>query len=149
MSDLLLAAYPWIKALHVTFVIFWMAALFMIPRYFAYHMEADAGSPESDRWKEREARLFRIIANPSMILAWLFGLLMIAARPEFLTGQGWLHAKLLLVVALSGLHGYLAARRKAFARDERPLTGRAWRLINEVPAIVILAVVVLVIVKPF
>lgn len=141
--------YEWVKALHVVFVIFWMAGLFILPRFFVYHLEAQPGSAEDAAWKERERRLLRIVLTPAMIAAWVFGLLMVFTRPEMLSGQGWLHAKLLLVVLLSGFHGYLAAQVRKFADGGGLRVNRTWRLLNEVPGAAILAIVILVIVKPF
>lgn len=141
--------FEWVKALHVIAVIFWMAGMLMLPRFFVYHLEAAAGSAEADAWKLRETRLLRIIVNPAMGAAWLFGLLMIATRPDYLDGHYWLHAKLALVLALSGLHGYLAGQVRKFGRDEGLRDGRTWRMLNEVPSVTIILVVILVIVKPF
>lgn len=141
--------YEWVKALHVSFVIFWMAGQFMLPRFFAYHLEDEAAGRDASPWIERERRLLRIIINPAMILAWAFGLAMIAARPELFSGMGWLHAKLLLVVLLSGFHGYLAGQVRKIAAGAGMRDARRWRLLNEVPGVAILAIAVLVIVKPF
>jgi putative membrane protein len=139
----------WIKAIHAIFVIFWMAGMFMLPRYFAYHSECAIGSAESETWKLRERRILRIIVNPAMIVAWICGILMIVARPEYLSGQYWLHAKLTLVLLLSGFHGFLAGQRRKFARDEGLRNSPIWRMLNEIPSFTIIAVVILVIVKPF
>jgi len=141
-------AYLWVKALHAISVIFWMAALFMLPRFFAYHVEA-AGAAEEAIWVERERRLMRIIMTPSMLAAWVFGLVMIAAQPSMLSGQGWLHAKLALVVALSGYHGFLVAQARMLSASEGIRATRTWRLLNEVPGVAIILVVILVIVKPY
>ncbi len=138
----------WLKAGHVIFVIFWMAGLFMLPRYFAYHCEAAIGSAESEGWKLREARLLRIIANPALVLAWSFALLMLIARPEYFDGQYWLHAKLALVVGLSGFHGFLAGQVRKFRADGGLRNGRAWRFLNDIPRFAALAIVILVVVKP-
>jgi putative membrane protein len=143
----LLPYYDWLKAGHVIFVIFWMAGLFMLPRYLAYHCETPVGSAESEVWKTREARLLRIILNPAMIVAWIFGLLLAAAGDWF--AQPWLHAKLLLVVLLSGFHGFLAGQARKFARDAGLRNGRTWRLLNEIPSFAAIAIVILVVVKPF
>lgn len=149
MLEFLLPYYDWVKALHVIFVIFWMAGLFMLPRFFAYHVEAPAGSAEAAGWVERERRLLRIILTPALVLAWVFGLLMIGAQPGLLSGQGWLHAKLALVLGLSGYHGFLSAQARRLAIGGGIRETRTWRLLNEVPGIAIILVVVLVIVKPF
>jgi protoporphyrinogen IX oxidase len=146
------SVYLWIKALHVVFVIFWMASLFMLPRFYAYHVEAAPGSAEAAAWTERETRLLRIIMNPSMILAWLLGLVMIFSPPgPGLTGPGigWLHAKLTLLLLLTGFHGFLAGQRRKLAAGAGIRATKTWRLLNEIPGIVIIAAVILVIVKPF
>ncbi len=140
------AAYPWVKAAHVIFAIFWIAGMFMLPRFLAYHSQSAVGSPEDAAWVERERRLIRIIINPAMIMVWLLGL-SLAANIGF--GQGWLIAKMTVVLALSAYHGWLSAARKAFARGERPYSEKTLRLLNEVPGIATIAIVILVIVRPF
>lgn len=139
--------YLWLKAGHVIFVIFWMAGLFMLPRFFVYHQEAEAGSPEEARWIDRENKLLKIILLPSIIIVWLLGLALAGSIGAF--AQGWFHAKLLLVLLLSGYHGYLSAYARKLARGERPLAGKKLRLLNEVPGVAAAIIVVLVIVKPF
>jgi len=140
-------AYLWAKAAHVVAVIFWMAGMFMLPRFFVYHTAAAPGSAEDAAWIERERRLLRIIVNPSMVAVWLLGLALAFAGDWW--SMGWLHAKVAAVVALSGYHGWLAGLRKKFARGERPLSERTLRLANEVPSLATIAIVILVIVKPF
>jgi len=147
MQDTLFMIYAWLKAGHIIFVIFWMAGLFMLPRYFVYHQEAAADSPDNAVWIDRERKLIKIILNPAMIVVWVLGLLL-----AYTTGawaQGWFHAKLLLVLALSGYHGYLAGYHKKLAHGERSLTGKQLRLFNEVPGIAAALIVVLVVVRPF
>ena len=147
MQDTLFMIYAWLKAGHIIFVIFWMAGLFMLPRYFVYHQEAAADSPENAVWIDRERKLLKIILNPALIVVWVLGLLL-----AYTTGawtQGWFHAKLLLVLALSGYHGYLAGYHQKLARGERSLTGKQLRLFNEVPGIAAALIVVLVVVRPF
>ena len=139
--------YYWLKAGHIIFVIFWMAGLFMLPRYFVYHQEAAAGSPEAAAWVERERKLLKIILLPSIIAVWAFGIALAFAIGAW--DQAWLHAKLLFVLILSGYHGWLSAYAKKLARGERPLDGKRLRMLNEVPGIVVAIVVVLVVVKPF
>lgn len=139
--------YAWIKAAHVIFVIFWIAGLFMLPRYYVYHQEATPGSVEEKRWIDRERKLRNIIITPAMMLVWVFGLTL-----AFMTGawsQGWFHAKFALVVALSGYHGWMVAYGKKLARGERPVSGKALRIMNEVPGIATAIIVILVIVRPF
>jgi len=141
-------AYLWIKAVHVIFVIFWMAGMFMLPRFFAYHVECDPGSDEEARWIDREAKLMKIIINPAMGLTWILGLWLAIDGGHF-SGAGWLHAKLLLVVLMSGLQGFLSAERKRLAAGLRKRTSKAYRMINEIPGVLIIVIVILVIVKPF
>lgn len=147
MEQILSSTYLWLKAGHVIFVIFWMAGLFMLPRYFVYHQESAPGSEEEARWVDREAKLRKIILTPAMILAWVLGILTATAIGAW--SDGWLHAKLLFVLGLSGYHGWLVGYSKKLARGERPLTGRNLRMLNEVPGLAIAVIVVLVIVKPF
>ncbi|MGF1606407.1 MAG: protoporphyrinogen oxidase HemJ [Rhodothalassiaceae bacterium] len=144
MSD----GYLWLKALHIISVIFWMAGLFMLPRFFAYHAEAAVGSPEDRHWQEREMRLLRIVMNPAMIATWVFGLT-IAVMGGWFTDQGWLHAKLVFVVALTGLHMVLARWRKTFVAGKNMRSSRFYRLINEVPTLTTIVIVILASVKPF
>jgi putative membrane protein len=147
MQDMLATTYLWLKAGHLIFVIFWMAGLFMLPRYFVYHQESAPGSPEEALWVERERKLLKIILVPSIGLVWLLGLAL-----AFTIGawdQGWFHAKLLLVLGLSGYHGWLAGYARKLARGERPLEGKTLRLLNEVPGVAAALIVVLAVVKPF
>lgn len=139
--------YLWLKAGHVIFVIFWMASMFMLPRYLAYHSEVPPGSAESEAWKTRERRLLRIIVNPSMVLTWLFGIALATAGHWW--QSPWLHGKVLLVLALSGFHGYLAGQVRKFGRDQGLRNSRTWRMLNEIPSLTVILVVILVVVKPF
>ena len=139
------AAYPWVKALHVIFVIFWIAGLFMLPRFLVYHLSAAPGSPEDAAWVERERRIMRIIMTPAMIVVWAAGLALAAN----IGMQGWLAAKLCVVLALSGYHGWLSRVATRFAAGERPYTERTLRLLNEVPGVATIIIVILVIVRPF
>jgi putative membrane protein len=139
--------YAWIKAGHVIFVIFWIAGLFMLPRFYVYHQEAAPGSDEEARWIERERKLRRIIITPAMLLVWVFGLSL-----AWVTGawhQGWFIAKFALVLGLSAYHGWMVGYGRKLARGDRPVSGRALRLMNEVPGLAVVLIVVLVIVKPF
>ena len=140
----------WVQAAHVIFVIFWMAALFMQPRFFIYHHQTAVGSAEDAQWVERENRLRRIIMTPALIVVWVLGLSIALHQGLFSTpGNGWFHSKLLLVVLLSGYHGWLVAYGKKLAKGLRPISEKNLRLLNEVPGIAIVLIVVLVIVKPF
>jgi putative membrane protein len=141
------AAYPWVLAAHVIFVMFLMASLFMMPRYFVYHHQAALGSAEDKLWIERESRLKRIIMNPALIIVWVLGLMLAVNTGAF--SQGWFHAKLALVLILSGYHGWCSAYAKKLARGQRPLPEKTLRMLNEVPALLVTLVVILVIVKPF
>jgi putative membrane protein len=128
-------------------VIFWMAGLFMLPRYFVYHQECAPGAPENALWIDRERKLLKIILWPSLAIVWLLGLALAMTTGAF--GQGWFHAKLALVLALSAYHVWLAGYAAALAQGERRLTGRRLRMLNEVPGIAAALIVVLVVVKPF
>ena len=140
-------AYLWVKALHVAAVIFWMAGLFMLPRFLVYHMASPVGSAEDSAWVERETRLKRIILTPGLIAVWLLGLTL--AVSYGLAGQGWLDTKIAIVVMLSGYHGWASATATKFARGQRPYAEKTLRLLNEVPALATIVIVVLVVVKPF
>ncbi len=140
-------AYLWVKAAHVTFVIFWMAGLFLLPRFYVYHQETAVGSPEDRAWIERESRVRSIILTPAMILVWGLGLALALHIDAF--SQGWFHGKLALVIALSAYQGWLAGYGRKLASGTRPLSGKAVRMINEVPGIAAAIIVVLVIVRPF
>lgn len=145
--EFLASIYLWLKAGHVIFVIFWMAGLFMLPRYFVYHQEVAPDSPENAIWTDREGKLLRIILWPSLVVSWTFGLLIAVSMGYF--SQGWFHAKLLLVLGLTVYHIVLACYHKALARGERRLTGKQLRLFNEVPGLAAVLIVILVIVRPF
>jgi len=140
-------AYLWVQAFHVIAVIFWMAGLFMLPRYLVYHMETVVGSPEDAAWIEREARLKRIILTPGIIAVWVLGLAV--ATSYGFAGNGWLHAKIAVVFLLSGYHGWAAATASKFARGVRPYANKTLRLANEIPALATVIIVILVVVKPF
>lgn len=147
MIGFLGAAYPWVKAGHLIFVIFWIAGMFMLPRFYVYHQPVPPGSVEDKLWIDRERRLTRIIINPAMIIVWLFGLMLAFNIDAF--AQGWFHAKLAAVIALSAYHGWAVGFGKKLARGYRPATDTALRWMNEIPGIATAVIVVLVIVKPF
>ena len=140
-------AYLWFKALHVMAVITWMAGLFYLPRLFIYHHDKATGSESSETFKIMELRLYRFIMNPSMMIAWAFGLF-IAWEGGWLF-SGWLHVKLLAVALMTGAHVYYGRAVRAFGRDERPLTTRHWRMLNEVPAVLMIVIVLMAVLKPF
>jgi len=139
--------YAWIKAGHVIFVIFWMAGLFLLPRYYIYHQESAPGSAEEKKWIERERKLRNIIITPAMILVWLFGLSLMWTIQAWT--MHWFQAKFLIVFALSGYHGWMVSYGKRLARGERPVSGKALRIMNEIPGLAAVLIVILVIVKPF
>ena len=139
--------YLWIKAGHIIFVIFWIAGLFLLPRYYVYHQESTPGSQEERRWIDRERKLRHIIITPAMTLVWVFGITL-ATVGHWWT-SGWLIAKFLIVLGLSAYHGYMVGYGKKLARGERPVSGKALRIMNEVPGIATAAIVILVVLKPF
>jgi putative membrane protein len=147
MTDSFAVLYVWLKSAHLIFVIFWMAGLFMLPRFLVYHQESPEGSDEASKWVEREARLIKIILNPSVVLVWIFGLVL--AWHIGALSQGWFHAKLLFVFALSAYHGWMISYSKKLAHGEQTLSGKQLRLINEVPGIAAAVIVILVVAKPF
>ena len=147
LSGFLGVAYLWVKAAHVTFVIFWMAGLFLVPRFYVYHHATTPGSAEDRQWIERESRARNIILTPAMIIVWILGLMLAVHLDAF--KEGWLMAKLVLVVALSGYQGWIGSYGRKLANGVRPLENRTLRIMNEVPGIAAAIIVVLVIVRPF
>ena len=139
--------YAWIKAGHVIFVVFWIAGLFMLPRYYIYHQESAAGSAEEARWIDREKKLRNIIITPAMVLVWIFGLTL--AWTSGAWSQGWFQAKFAIVIGLSAYHGWLIGYGRKLARGERQVSGKALRIMNELPGLATVIIVILVIVKPF
>jgi putative membrane protein len=140
-------AYLWVKAAHVTFVIFWMAGLFLLPRFYVYHQETPAGSPEDRAWIEREARVRSIILTPAMLIVWVLGL-MLAFNVDAWS-QGWFHAKLAFVIGLTAYQGWLGVYGRKLATGQRPLSGKMVRMLNEIPGVAAAIIVVLVLVRPF
>jgi putative membrane protein len=147
MQEFLGMIYYWLKAGHILFVIFWMAGLFMLPRFFIYHQESEPGSREDLAWIEREARLLKIILNPAIGVVWLLGLALAVSTGAFT--QGWFHAKLALVLGLSGYQGWMTSYARKLSKGERPLPGKTLRMLNEVPGIAAALIVVLVVIRPF
>ena len=139
--------YLWIKALHVIAVISWMAGMLYLPRLFVYHAETASGSQQSETFKIMERRLLRAIMTPAMIVTWLTGLWLVWQGGWI--KAGWFHAKFALVFALSGVHGFLAARVRDFANDANTRSHKLYRIINEIPTVMMILIVILVIVKPF
>jgi len=140
-------AYPWLKAGHITFVIYWMAGLLLLPRFYVYHHETTAGSAEDRAWIERERRVRSIILTPAMVVVWVLGLMLALHIGAF--GQGWFTAKLALVVALTGYQGWLGGYGRKLADGKRPIDQRTLRIMNEIPGIAAAIIVVLVIIRPF
>lgn len=147
MTWMLSMTYLWLKAGHIIFVIFWMAGLFMLPRYFVYHQEASADSPENALWIEREGRLLKIILWPSLVISWVLGLVLAYSIGAF--SQPWFHVKLAAVLGLSAYHVWLAGYHASLKQGVRRLTGKKLRMLNEVPGLAAAIIVVMVIIKPF
>ena len=147
VTEMLGVAYPWVKAAHVTFVVFWIAGLFILPRFYVYHHETTPGSAEDRAWIEREDRVRTIILAPAMIVVWVLGLTLAYITDAWM--QGWFHAKLAMVVGLSGYQGWLGSYGKRLASGKRPLDNKTLRIMNELPGVATAIIVVLVIVKPF
>lgn len=147
LTGFLGAAYPWVKAAHVTFVIFWLAGLFLVPRFYVYHHASAPGSAEDRAWIEREDRARSIILTPAMVAVWALGLMLAFHLNAF--HEPWFVAKLVLVVALTGYQGWIGFYGKKLASGTRPLENRTLRIMNEVPGIATALIVVLVIVRPF
>ncbi len=141
------AFYPWFKALHILAVISWMAGMLYLPRLFVYHADAQKGSVQSETFKIMEQRLLRLIINPAMTLTWALGL-WLAWRGFHFVGT-WLYVKIALVFALSGVHGYFSQAVRLFGEDKNEKPSRHWRIMNEAPTVLMIAIVILVVVKPF
>jgi protoporphyrinogen IX oxidase len=139
--------YLLLKALHIVSMTAWMAGMFYLPRLFAYHAEAAPGSEIAATFKIMERRLLRIIMNPAMLATFGFGIAMILVDPTLLK-QGWLHAKIAVVLGMAGLHGYLSACRKRFEQDANTKSGKFYRVLNEVPTVLLLVIVLLAVLKP-
>ena len=149
MSGAAAAAYPWIKSLHIVAVVAWMAGLLYLPRLYVYHAAVPVGSDRAETFKVMEGRLLRGIMLPALVLTYLFGL-MLAALPGVVDWQrGWIWAKLVLVLLLTGFHLLLARWRRAFADDRNRHSARFFRMVNELPMVALIAIVLLVVVKPF
>jgi putative membrane protein len=149
MADFLIRAYPWIKALHIISVVAWMAALLYLPRLFVYHSVEPKGSATGETFKVMERRLQRGIMNPAMIGTVLFGALLLATPGVVDWQMGWIHLKLLFVLGLLVLHGLMARWRAAFAADANRHSQKFFRLVNELPTLALVAIVLLVVAKPF
>jgi len=139
--------YLWIKAAHIVSLIAWMAGMLYLPRLFVYHAEAGPNSPQSATFKTMEWRLYRYIMSPAIIATWLFGITL-AIQGGFLKAP-WLHAKLVLVFAMSGLHGAMGKWIRQFAADKNPRSAKFYRIFNEVITALLILIVILAVVKPF
>lgn len=149
MQDLLLEHYEWLRALHIIAVMSWMAGMLYLPRLFVYHAEPGIDSKTSETFKVMERRLMKFIMSPAMGVSWILGLAMLYANPGMMEGQGWMHAKLTLVVLMSGAHGMLSSHLKKFANDENTKSPKFFRIINEIPTVLMIFIVILAVVQPF
>jgi len=140
-------AYPWLKALHVIAIIAWMAGMLYLPRLFVYHCAAPAGSAQSETFKVMERRLLKAIINPAMVASWLLGLWLVWRSGYYVSG--WFQTKFVLVLAMSGLHGFLSRCVRDFAADRNQRSAKFYRIINEIPTLLLIGIVILAVVKPF
>ncbi len=147
MAGFLGEGYLWVKALHIIAVIAWMAGMLYLPRLFVYHCAAEPGSVQSETFKVMERRLLRAIIDPAMALAWLLGLALVTHLGAW--GEPWMHAKLACVIGLSALHGFFARWRRHFDADDNRHSARFYRYMNEIPTVFLIAIVLLVVLKPF
>lgn len=147
--DVLVAWYPWVKALHLISDFAWMAGIFYLPRLYVYHTQQPVGSPQSELFKVMERRLLRAIMNPAMVSAWIFGTLLVLTPGVVDWSAGWWHGKLLGLLTITVFHHHLGYARKDFERDERRHSEKYWRAMNELPTLALLLIVIMVIVKPF
>ncbi|QUS37594.1 protoporphyrinogen oxidase HemJ [Tardiphaga alba] len=139
--------YEWAKALHIVAVISWMAGMLYLPRLFVYHCDAEVGSKQSETFKVMERRLLKAIINPAMMVTWILGLYLAWSGGWFTSG--WFHAKLFLVLVMSGVHGFLTSRVRDFALDRNTRSAKFYKILNEVPTVLMILIVILVVVKPF
>ena len=148
MQELLSSNYEWLRALHIIAVISWMAGLLYLPRLFVYHAEAEIGSDKSETFKIMEFRLLRYIMSPASLVTWLFGGLMLWANPALLSAP-WMHVKLFCVVLMSGAHHAMMKWRKNFAADQNTKSTKFFRIVNEVPTILMIIIVIMAVAQPF
>lgn len=150
IQDVCLWLYPWTKALHIIAVISWMAGLFYLPRLFVYHAEKGRpGTELSETLKIMERKLLRLIMNPAMIATWIFGLMLLATPGVVEWASVWIWVKLAMVLGITWFHHLLASWRKDFATDTNTRSGRAYRLWNEIPTLMVVIIVIAVVVRPF
>lgn len=147
--SVLTSLYPWIKSAHIVSMVAWMAGMFYLPRLFVYHCEVQRGSPESERFKVMERRLFKQIITPAMISTFVFGILLAATPGVIDWTAGWWHVKLLCVILLGGFHGAASRWRKDFLEDRNQRSAKFYRIANEIPTVLLLVIVVMVVVRPF
>jgi len=141
------ALYPWLKALHIIAIIAWMAGMLYLPRLFVYHCDAERGSRQSETFKVMERRLLKAIINPAMVVSWALGLWLAWSGGWY--ASGWLHAKILLVLLMSGLHGFLVRCVREFGADQNQRSAKFYRILNEVPTVLMIGIVIVAVVKPF
>lgn len=153
MQDFLLLNYEWLRAIHIIAIISWMAGLLYLPRLFVYHaeglLEEKMSENKIETLKIMQRRLYYFIMNPAMGVSWILGLAMLYANPGMLEGQGWMHAKLLLVFIMTGVHHMMLAQMKKFAADANTKSPKFFRILNEVPTVIMIIVVILAVVQPF
>lgn len=147
MQDFLLSHYQLLKAFHLIAVIAWMCGLLYLPRLFVYHSDTKVGSEVSETFKIMEHRLLRYITTPAMIVSLILGLLLLHAYPDLMS-QGWFHIKLTCLLIMFACHGYIAKLRKQFFKDERPHSSKFFRVLNEIPTVMMIIIVVVVLVQP-
>ncbi len=143
-----MALYSVILALHIISMVAWMAGMFYLPRLFVYHADAKAGSELAETFKVMERRLLKIIMNPAMIATWVFGITLLYLQGFEMLKSGFMHGKLTLVLIMSGLHGFFAASVRRFAADQNHRTAKFWRIINEVPTVLMILIVFLIVLRP-
>lgn len=148
MSEILLPYYEWLRALHIIAIISWMAAMLYLPRLFVYHADSKVGGEVSEQFKVMERKLLKIIMNPAMIAAWFFGILMLLAVPSLLE-EGWMHVKLTGVLLMSGVHGVLSKHVRLFQNDSREKSAKFYRIVNEIPTILMIIIIIMAVVQPF
>ena len=149
MIEALAPLYLWTKSVHLMAVMAWMAGLFYLPRLYVYHSDIPTGGPESARFMTMERLLLRAIMNPAMIATWLLGIVLVLTPGVVSWTSGWWYVKLLSVLLMTGFHMHLARARRQFAEDKRLRNQRYWRIMNEVPTLLMIIIVIMVIVKPF
>lgn len=147
--NFLVDVYPWVKAFHVIAVVAWMAGMLYLPRLYVYHCDAESGSDKSETFKVMERRLLRVIINPAMIVTWILGLALLFTPDVITWSDIWIYVKLIAVLVMSTLHGFLSRWRKNFEADRNQYSPRFYRVMNEVPTALMVIIVVMVIVKPF